>query len=282
MAKKTVSLVLGSGGARGLAHVGVIRCLEEKGYEIVSVSGCSMGALIGGFYAAGRLDAYTQWLADSDLLDIVKLVDFKGSAGLVSGVELMKKIQTLLGGDRKIETLNIKYTAVASDVKGEKEIWIARGSLLDAIRASISLPLFFEPYRIHGRELIDGGVLNPVPIAPTFDDKTDLTIAVNLGAPADPSLERKEAEKPDTLSEKLLAYLKDIAIPDYFTEQESMYRIADRSFDAMQGTIARMKLAAYPPDITIDIPRNLCGTLEFTRSEEMIAYGYEKCQSMFG
>jgi len=281
MKKKSLSLVLGSGGARGLTHIGVINYLEEHNYEIKSISGCSMGALIGAFYAAGKLDAYRDWLTKLDTFDMLKLLDFKGSGGLVSGETLMKELEKILGNPT-IESLPIAYTAVASDVKGEKEIWINHGSLLDAIRASISLPLFFTPYHLNDRDLIDGGVLNPVPIAPTFHDKTDLTIAVNLGGAVDNSLNSDSQDTEYSFSEKIVKHLKNIAIPASFTTPNNMYKIADQSFDAMQSTIARMKLSAYPPDIEIQIPRNLCGTLEFTRAEEMIEYGYAKCQKILG
>ena len=180
MQEKTVSLVLGSGGARGMAHIGIIKWLEEHNYKIESISGCSMGALIGGFYAAGKLDKYSEWLATLDVLGILKLLDFQGSGGLVSGTVLMEKLQELVG-DQNIEDLPIKFTAVASDINQEKEIWMSRGSLLSAIRASISLPLFFTPHLYEGTFLVDGGVLNPVPVTPTFHDNTDITIAVNLG-----------------------------------------------------------------------------------------------------
>jgi NTE family protein len=278
---KNVSLVLGSGGARGMAHVGVIRWLEEHDYVIQSISGCSMGSLIGGFYAAGKLDAFTDWICNISTFDMVKLLDFKGSGGLVSGETLMKKLNELLG-EHKIEDLSIKYTAIAADVKGEKEIWINHGSLSDAIRASISLPLFFTPYELNGRMLIDGGVLNPVPIAPTFHDKTDLTIAVNLGGTVDPHYSDTDNNVTYSVSAKLIAYFQSISIADRLIGNNSIYKVADQSFDAMQGTIARMKLSAYPPDIEIEIPRNLCGTLEFNRVEEMIEYGYKKCQEILG
>lgn len=274
---KNVSLVLGSGGARGMAHVGVIRWLEEHGYTIQSISGCSMGALVGGFYAAGKMDAFTHWICNVSTFDLVKLLDFKGSGGLVSGETLMKKLNELLG-EQNIEALPIKYTAIAADVQAEKEIWINKGSLLEAIRASISLPLFFTPYELDGRMLIDGGVLNPVPIAPTFHDKTDLTIAVNLGGTVDPQYNINDNNETDSVSEKVIAYLQSITIADSLIGKNSIYKVADQSFDAMQGTIARMKLSAYPPDIEIEIPRNLCGTLEFNRVEEIIEYGYQKCQ----
>ena len=277
---KTVSLVLGSGGARGMAHIGIIRWLEEHDYKIESISGCSMGALIGGFYAAGKLENYTEWLRELDTLGMLKLLDFRGSGGLVSGESLMVKMQELVG-DHNIEELPIKFTAVASDVKEEKEIWMNQGSLLSAIRASISLPLFFTPHPYNGRLLIDGGVLNPVPIAPTFHDNTDLTIAVNLGGKVDLDISLPEPKKEENVSSKIKEYFSQMALPDAVTLETGVYQVADNSFDAMQGTIARMKLAAYPPDIEIEIPRNLCGTLEFNRAEEIIEYGYNLCEDIF-
>jgi len=279
MQKKTVSLVLGSGGARGMAHIGIIKWLEEHHYKIESISGCSMGALIGGFYAAGKLDNYRIWLQELDVLGILKLLDFQGSGGLVSGTVLMQKLEELVG-DHKIEELPIKFTAVASDINQEKEVWMSRGSLLSAIRASISLPLFFTPHLYEGTLLVDGGVLNPVPIAPTFHDNTDITIAVNLGGKVDLNLKVVEEivqESGLSIGDKIAIYLKQVKLPAMINFEEGVYKVADNSFDAMQGTIARMKLAAYPPDVEIDIPRNLCGTLEFNRADEIIEYGYNLC-----
>ena len=166
MTNKTVSLVLGSGGARGLAHIGVIQWLEENGYEIRSISGCSMGALIGGIYACGKLDVYEEWVRAISKFDIIRLLDVSwGSQGLVDGERIIEVLKELVG-DRRIEELPIEYTAVAADVKREKEVWLKRGSLFDAIRASIALPLFFKPFEINGTKLLDGGILNPVPNIP--------------------------------------------------------------------------------------------------------------------
>ena len=279
MGKKTISLVLGSGGARGMAHIGIIKWLEENDYKIESISGCSMGALIGGFYAAGKLDNYVAFLRELDKLGMIKLLDFKGTGGLVSGTVLMQKMKALVG-DPKIEELPIKFTAVASDVQEEKEIWINQGSLLEAIRASISLPLFFTPYLFKGKLLVDGGVLNPVPIAPTFHDSTEMTIAVNLGGKVDPELSLPEPPKDDSMSGKISEYFSDISLPESLSLKYGAYKVADNSFDSMQGTIARMKLATYPPDIEIIVPRNLCGTLEFDRADQVIEYGYKLCETL--
>jgi len=272
-------LVLGSGGARGLAHIGIIRYLEENDYEIKSISGCSIGALVGGFYAAGTLHIYEEWLKQIDTIEMLRLLDFKGSGGIVSGEKLMQKLKDLVG-DYSIESLNIKFTAVATDIEAQKEIWINSGSLLSAIRASISLPLFFTPFVTpSGKKLVDGGVLNPVPIAPTFHDDTDLTISVNLGGESAPDLPIQKRQKIDkSLRQKMQQYLKTISLPDTLIKEDSMYVIADKSFETLQGALARMKLAAYPSDIEIDIPRNLCGTFDFNKAEELIEYGYNLCK----
>jgi NTE family protein len=276
--KKTVSLVLGSGGARGMVHVGIIRWLEENNYEIKSISGCSIGAMVGGFYAAGKLEEYAEWMCSLDTFAMIKLLDFKGSGGLVSGSRLFEEMKMLFG-DLNIEELELKYTAVASDIENEKEIWISKGSLLDAIRASVSLPLFFTPFEYKGKKLVDGGVLNPVPIAPTFHDHTDLTIAVNLGGKVEKGLVLvKEEGVKSGMASVIGEYFSDIKLPSFISQDEGMYKVANNSFDSMQGTIARMKLATYPPDIEISVPRNLCATLEFNLSTHIIEYGYNLCE----
>lgn len=289
---KTVSLVLGSGGARGLAHIGVIHWLEENGYDIRSISGCSMGALIGGVYACGKLDVYTEWVRAISKLDIVKLLDVSwGKQGLVEGERIFETLKDLVG-DCLIEDLPIEFTAVASDIDREKEVWLKRGSLFDAIRASISLPLFFTPSELNGNSLLDGGILNPVPIAPTFEDHTDMTIAVNLGGPPsggtrpERRLEKEEENDsdPDSLYAKVNNFIDDLVRknPLENTGSWKMLGIADQTFDAMQGAIARQKLAAYPPDHTITIARDACGTLEFDRADEIIALGYEAASLSLG
>lgn len=277
---KTVSLILGSGGARGLAHIGVIHWLEENGYAIRSISGSSMGALIGGVYAAGKLDVFTGWVRAITRTDMLKLLDISfGSSGMVKGEKIINTLKDLVG-DQLIEDLPITYTAVAADIINEKEIWLNRGPLFDAIRASISLPFFFTPARLNGVELLDGGILNPVPIAPTFSDSTDIKIAVNLGGPVDKHISasgyKQHAQAEPDLMDKISRFIDAIqgAGDDSNNGTLGMLDIADQSFDAMQGAIARQKLAAYPPDEIIELPRNLCGTLEFDRADEMIEVGY--------
>lgn len=277
---KTVSLVLGSGGARGLAHIGVIHELEERGFEIKSIAGCSMGALIGGVYAAGKLEEFEVWIRAITKIDIVTLLDISWQRnGLVKGEKVINTLIELVG-DRKIEDLPIPYTAVAADIQNEKEVWINSGRLFDAIRASISLPLFFTPVTYKDVFLIDGGVLNPVPIAPTFNDQTDLTIAVNLGGPPDvlDNVSADDAdEPPSSIQERVSRFIDDLqSFRKDDDESWGAYDVANQAFDAMQSTIARQKLAAYPPDIAIEISRNACGMLEFDRANQMIALGRRK------
>lgn len=290
--KKEVSLVLGSGGARGLAHIGVIRWLEEHDYQIKSISGCSIGAAVGGIYAAGKLDEFEQWVRAIRRLDIISLLDIAwGTNGLVKGDKIIGTLIDLVG-DRNIEDLPVSFTAVAADVTGEKEIWLKKGSLFDAIRASISLPMFFTPFSIGGVDLIDGGVLNPVPIAPTFGDHTDITIAVNLGGPAKIKTPKKlkakktksTDEKPSIFTDKIRHYISKLQssmITDSVIDLNA-YDIANQAFDAMQGTIARLKLAAYPPDYTVEIARNACGTFDFDQASEIIELGYVAAEEALG
>ncbi|MDE3270496.1 patatin-like phospholipase family protein [Pseudoalteromonas sp. G4] len=276
---KKVSLILGSGGARGLAHIGVINALNEHNFEICSISGCSIGALIGGIYAAGKLPEFEKWILTIDKYDIVSLLDLAwGNNGLVKGDKIINTLKTMVD-DLTIEELPMPYTAVASDILNGKEVWLNSGPLFDAIRASISLPLFFTPVERNGKVLIDGGVLNPVPIAPTFNDDTDLKLAVNLGSEL--AMPPEPIEKPLVHSESS-AISRFIASLKFDKEEKEVnklgaYEVADKAFDAMQSHLAAAKLAAYPPDVLVEISRTACGTLEFDKAAEMIALGYKTC-----
>lgn len=294
-----ISLVLGSGGARGLAHIGIIEELEKRGYEIVSISGCSMGALIGGIYAAGKLDVFNDWIRSIDRFDVLKLLDISWTkSGLVKGDKVIELLKGLIG-DRDIATLPIKYTAVAADIYDEKEVWLSSGSLFDAIRASISLPMFFTPVPYNNTLLVDGGVLNPVPIAPTFDDGTDFTLAVNLGGRVrDHSRMQKQDldQTHDQGQSSFDDFLNQVGMKDKFQgfieqmgfsgggspsiDSLGAYDVANQSFDAMQSAIARQKLAAYPPDYVIEIARDACGTLDFHLAEDLIELGRAKARDL--
>ena len=248
-----------------------------------------MGALIGGVYAAGKLDVFESWVRALTKVNIVILLDISWKkSGLVKGDKIISSLTELVG-DVVIEDLPIKYTAVAADILNEKEVWMNSGSLFDAIRASISLPLLFTPFRYKDINLIDGGVLNPVPIAPTFSDATDLTIAVNLGGMVDnkekimidnDSISKNKSPFTEKITEFVESF-KDSTV-NHINKEWGAYDIANQAFDAMQSTIARQKLAAYPADYFIEIARNACGTLEFNLASEMIELGYKKAQKSLG
>ncbi len=282
-----ISLVLGSGGARGLAHIGVIQWLEKHGYVIKSISGCSIGAMVGGVYAAGKLDEFEAWILSIDTYAMAKLLDFAWqSSGVFKGDKIIRQLVNLIG-EINIEELPIPFTAVAADISSEKEVWMNSGSLFDAIRASISLPLFFTPYEVGDLTLIDGGILNPVPIAPTFGDRTDMTIAVNLGGPVTQNQPVKPEHIPEvdqSLQARISNFIDGIqeSFSHSVSDQMTAMDVANQAFDTMQSAIARQKLAAYPPDKTIDIARNVCGILEFDRADELITLGYQRAAETLG
>ena len=277
MSNKTISLVLGSGGARGLAHVGVIRWLEEHGHEIKSISGCSIGSFIGGAYATGTLDAIVDWMENFTKKEIYSMLDLSFSMNsLVKGDRLADAIQSKIGTDL-IEDLPIKFTAVAADIAAEKEHWFQTGPIDQAIRASVSLPLFFTPHTVDGVQLIDGGILNPTPIEPTLADDTDLTVAVDLGGP----MMQEAIPEPEKAKSPWQQKMDDfLGLHEVFRKQAKrpmgyvLHQQINRSIRCRMRLRVR-RMADNPPDHLIAVPRNKCGTLEFDRSAEMIEYGYQ-------
>ena len=281
----TVSLVLGSGGARGLAHIGVIQWLTENGYNIRSIAGSSMGALVGGIYAAGKLEVYAEWVLALERIQVVRLLDpaFERT-GLFKGERIMGVLRELIG-DFSIEDLPVSFTAVATDLGSGEEVWLRKGKLFDAIRASIATPLIFTPFEYGGRKLLDGGLVNPVPIAPTLNDTTDLTVAVNLSGPSElrqPPLPSTPIPDSNVYGQRIRAFIESLHLSKAAAAPESgIFDIASASMEAMQNTIARLRLAAYSPDVTVEIPRNACGFPEFWRAEEMIVLGRKRTAQAF-
>ncbi len=282
--KKTISLVLGSGGARGLAHIGVIQILEERGLKISSISGSSMGALVGGIYAAGQLKTFTEWVCALDRMNVLRLLDFSFSGDAIfKGDRIIDTLRDLIG-EQAIEELPISFTAVATDLDKSREVWFSSGPLFDAIRASIALPTVFSPFIHQGRPLVDGGLLNPLPIAPTLHDMTDLTLAVSL---CGKSQKKEEARPPvvqnkcksDSYYQKLLDFIDDLQPKKTKDNEAGVFDIISKSIDAMQSSISSFKLAAYTPDIVIEIPRDACSIYEFERAAELIEIGRYKATS---
>lgn len=283
----TTSLVLGSGGARGLTHIGVIRCLEGRGYAIRSVAGSSVGALIGGIHAAGKLDVYADWVTSLQRGDIVRLLDWSFDQGaLFKGERIISVLRELIG-DRDIERLPIGFTAVATDLSGagaRREVWLDRGSLFDAIRTSIAVPGVFAPVMADGRLMVDGGIVNPVPVGPTLNDRTEVTVAVDLNGQWDstlrsaPSATRRPGTLQQAYRQSIGRYLDRLwpSAPSGTAERIGFSELLTRSMETMQASITQFKLAATTPSVVVSIPRNICGFFDFHRARELIAYGHER------
>jgi NTE family protein len=287
-----VALVLGSGGARGLAHIGVIEELEAAGFQIAATAGASMGALVGGIHAAGRLADYRDWVGALERGDVLRLLDFAfGHPGLIKGEKLIGVMKELVG-EHRIEELPIPFTAVATDLATQREVWLNRGPLFDAIRASIAIPMVFTPHRVGGRELVDGGLLAPLPIAATRQNHADLVIAVDVndrvpaalrhfrrqqrGAATLPEPEPPPAVVDDSLRARVSALVESLfekraAAP----AQPGLLDLMSRSLDTMQAQLSRLQLALDPPDVLIRVPRDTCMFHEYWRAREVIEVGRE-------
>lgn len=280
--KKSVSLVLGSGGARGYAHIGAIEEILKRGYKIDAVSGSSMGALIGGLYACGKLKEYKEWVLELDFLDVIKLLDLSfAPSGLIKGDKLFEILESLIK-DTLIENLNIPYTAVATDLLNQKEVWFQKGRLIDAIRASIAIPTFFTPKKINNKIFVDGGIANPLPIAPIISQMSDLVIAINLNSNSraliDIKLTKKEQKEKEEVKNFFLELLNNLNINIKEEEKKkdenlTYISLISRSLDIMQNILSSYKIAGYRPDILIEIPKDSAMFYEFHRAKELIRLG---------
>jgi len=289
---KSISLVLGSGGARGLAHIGAIEALREAGFRIESIAGSSMGALVGGMYAAGKIDMYTDWVCTLEQSDVFRLVDWTLSGGgLIRGDRIINRLRQIVG-EVQIENLELDYTAVAVDIEQGRELWLDHGPLFDAIRSSIAIPGLFTPHRYRGRLLVDGGILNPIPVAPTLRCLTDLTVVVNVNgrqskSHADRNVRarseasanahsKSDADSDDKgMLERLRRFFNGLIDRDQDSEDDAPGLVAMliKSVETMEAVITRQHLAVFQPDIVIDIPRDAAMVHEFHRARELIELG---------
>ena len=266
-------MVLSSGGARGLAHIGAIEELEQRGYRIRSIAGCSMGALVGGMYAAGRMAEFREWMQTIDKRKMLSLIDLSLSINhIVKGERVIDALKEIVP-DVNIEDLPIEYQAVATDWENGREVVFHSGSLYEAIRASISIPLFFNPVRRDEMILVDDGVLNPLPLKQGRQMPGELLVAVNVsgsywgGEPKIKQLFEARRKHNRSLPMSILASL----IPDgldvnYFT-------LTQRMCSLMIQQNAALNVQLYKPDVIVDIPMNRFGSFEYDKVEKISTLG---------
>jgi NTE family protein len=308
MAGSQVAVAFGSGGARGYAHIGVINELHNQGYEIVGVSGSSMGALVGGLHAAGALAEFTEWAKSLTQRAVLRLLDPAiSSAGVLRAEKILDAVRDMVG-DVTIEDLPIPYTAVTTDLLAGRSVWLQRGPLVAAIRASIAIPGVIAPHVLGGRLLADGGILDPLPMAPIAAAHADLTVAVttsgtygdagnqpdepnataewlnrmwrNTAALMDTNAARSLLDTPTARS--VLGWLGSTAEDEVVDMAKAAtapklrsFEVMNRTIEIAQAALARHTLAAYPPDVIIEVPRSACRSLEFHRAAEVIDIGHQ-------
>lgn len=272
-----VALVLSGGGARGIAHIGVIEELEKRGYEITSVAGTSMGALVGGVYAAGELTIFKEWISTLDKFMVLSLMDFSLSKnGLVKGERILKELGNLIP-DIDIQNCNIPYAAIATDLKTRKEVVFESGRLLDGIRASISLPPLFKPYCLDNMVLIDGGTTNHLPLNRVKRREGDILVAVDVSANI-PVTEEYPKVIESNLEEHELSLLNQIRRFKIIKspKKEGDYGYIDllkESVTIMFQKIAEQSVEMYKPDILIQMPIDSYNVLEFYEAAMIIKAG---------
>ena len=272
-----VALVLGAGGARGLAQIGVLEALDARGMEISAIAGSSSGALVGGVYAAGKLAEFREQLVKLDRRGFLRLLDpVIGRAGLLRGTRLVDAMREVVGNP-DIEALPLPFTAVAVDLLRQREVWLRSGPLWDAIRASFAVPGLFTPHEVHGRELVDGGLLAPLPIAATRMSDAHRLIAVDMhGWPERPPGSPAEGggAAAESMGNRVGEWFeRKLGLRSDEDDEYGLSELMARSLDTMQAQIARVHLALDPPELVIRIPRDACLFYEFWRAAELIDIG---------
>jgi NTE family protein len=287
--KPVVTLVLSGGGARGIAHIGVIEELERRGYEIASVTGTSMGALVGGVYADDALTPLKEWLLSLDKLKVFRLVDFTlNRYGLVKGDRVFNKMRDFIP-DTPIEELKIPYAAVAVDLISKKEVVFRTGSLFEAIRASVAIPSVLTPVKTKGALLVDGGVLNNIPVSHAPRVAGDMLVVVNVNASIpvrkpDISLEDSEKQKRayqkkidefQAYVQKILHHSPSSKTVENHDEDMGFFNLIDKTISLMTDHMAKLIMKDFTPDVMIEVSHDACGTFDFYKAEEMVEMGRE-------
>lgn len=267
---RRVALALAGGGARGVAHIGAIEELERRGYEIAAVAGTSMGALVGGMYAAGHLEEFKEWMCSLDRYKVFGLVDFTFSAeGLVKGSRVIDAMKELIP-DMRIEQMRLPFTAVSADLLTGREVVIERGGLYDAIRASIAIPSVFRPVHRDGMVLTDGGIVNPMPVNRVRREAGDLLVAVDVCAPF--AVEGSGAVGGSVPAAGVNAIgagraaLRKLPSLNY-------YKLITASTEIMTQHLTRLMCRLYRPDVLVELSADRFGLFEFYRSREIAEAG---------
>lgn len=275
--RKEVALVLSSGGARGYAHIGAIEELEERGYHIHSVVGCSMGALVGGLYATGHMPELKEWLLQMNRRKLFKLTDISMSLShLVKGERIIQALNEIVP-DCRIEGLPIPFRAIATDLRSHREVVFDRGSLYAAIRASISIPTYYSPLRTRTMVLVDGGIANPLPLNRAVREDGDLLVAVNASAPYDDAEEKKRRRARSIAAKGRSSMSEAIhrVLPSSDEETVNYYSVLNDTIHTQIQNLAKLSLRLTPPDVCINIPMNRYYGVGYDRAARIIAEGRE-------
>jgi len=275
MAGNNIALVLSSGGARGVAHIAVIEELLKSGNQITSIAGASMGAVIGGIYAAGKLPEFTKWLSDLDYWDVFNLLDFSiSSKGFIKGEKVFKQTEPFIP-KVNIEDLDIPFIAVAADIVNKKQVVYDSGDLKSAIRASVSIPTLLHPIKTNSSIIVDGGVVNPIPADLVKRQPGDKLVVVDVNANV-PYVKPIVKEQEKNLINNLLKRYSKWRKSDEKKELNlGIFDMLNESFDLTQETLSKLMLDKYQPDLRIDISRKICDTMDFHKTPEIIALGRE-------
>lgn len=262
-----------------MAHIGVIEELEKHGYEITSISGTSMGSVVGGVYAIGKMDVFKEWLYTLDKRKVLNLVDFTFSKqGLVKGDKVFGKMKKFIA-DTRIEELRIPFAAVAVDLVNYKEVVFRTGSIYDALRASVSIPTLFTPVKTETGLLVDGGVMNNIPIDKVERTAGDILVAVDVNAniPMNkPATTEKEDEVRQSIYRRKISEFQHHLLgngPKNSEHNLGYFDLMNKTISLMTHHTAQLLMEKYEPDILIEVAHDSCGMYDFYMAEEMVEIG---------
>lgn len=295
--QKTVSLVLTSGSARGMAHIGAIEEIEKRGYQVRAVSGSSIGAVVGGVYAAGKMPEFRDWMLQLSRMDVFNLFDFSfSSKGVLKGERVFDEMKRIVG-DHQIEDLPIPFTAISTDIVKKREVWFREGSLMKAIRASVAIPTIVHPVYTDDQILIDGGVTNPIPVTPVLQYQNDIIIVINLNANKPYTAPLVKAPEDQESESQYMSYLAafrkrwakyfsssdngedtklaepEVPIKNNKVEKLGYMSLMNHTINLMEDRLIELTINDHRPDVIVNVSRDVCGMFEFYKAKEVIEAG---------